>query len=544
MEEKEFLTIADSLSPQDPSLQLNVFSRITRSYQQKMLVQRNIQDYRLRPGFVTLGLAGAAAAFYAANSSRLNTGSTQSLTLNIMGTLLAASGFINLKPSGDPRPVGEERYLDNTGKLVVTDTVDVRTDVNTPIDFTVTYNSQTIFEDSLGQVQGGHIEIPTASIFSDLKLTGEDIGFFDLTVQFKDSTYHREYPVSSVLQPYAHVTTEYVEMRSSPAINPDNVLADLEEGSQIQIESIANEDWYQVRYGNFHNYISRDDASLIWRSAKLNQNEQLTTVPRIPFGKVDVERDIPSLRAASANAQALIITNENYSQLRPERRHTHRDGKLIAEYFKQALGYSEERIHRLVDVQEPSQVYQQIEEINAASNDSTEILVYAGGFGGIKNNEELFLKSVALDEDSTATDLPLRSLLSRIRAISSRQTIVFADIDFGGDVPEKFSRNSGRSLIRSLASTLTDGSENTAFLMGNSIEQPSGLYQSSQGEDKKHHIFPYLFAKALQQRRTTLDGIYNYIEQNLSYISRRLHDRAQVPSIFGDYNYSFVPNQE
>lgn len=540
IEEKEFLIVSDTLRPEDPTLQLNVFSRITRSYQQKMLVQRNIQDYRLRPGFVALGLAGATAAFYAANSSRFDSGSTQSLTLNVVGALLAASGFINLKPSGEPRAVGEERYLNNTGKLVVTDTVDVRTDVSIPIDFSVTYQGQIIFEDSLANIRGGRIELPLAASFDDLQLSGNDIGSFNLSVHFKDSTYQRTYPVSSVLRPYARIKTEYAELRSTPAIDPENVLADLEKGSQVQIESTSNENWYQVRYGNFQNYISRDEATLIWRSANVSRNEEIITIPRVPFGNVDVESNIPELRPPVTNAQALIITNENYKQSLPERRHTHRDGKLMAEYLKQALGYSEDHIHQLSDVQNTKQVYDKIEQIKAMSNDSTEFFVYAGGVGSIENGEQLYLKSVSLDEDSEVRDIPLRAFLSRVGGVASQKTIVVADIDFSHDFQEDLSENARTSLIRSYASILSKTSRNAALMMSSVIGKSSGLYESSQGEDKKHHIFPYLFAQALQQRRTTLNGIFNYLQQNLSYTSRRLHDRSQSPAIFGNRYYRFL----
>lgn len=539
LEQKKFLEVADSLSPQYPILTLNVKSHTTYRYQQRMLVQRNIQDYRLRPGFVALGLAGAAASFYGANSGRLDGGSAQSLTLNAVGVLLATSGFVNLKPVGEPEPVGEERYLDDTGTVVETDTVDIQEDEPSPVRVLVTHRDQTVFEEDFEEITGGQLQIPLAQGLNDLQLTSNDPGSFEVEVIFADSSYHYTYPVSSILEPYAQITTDLTELRSEPDIKPENVLADLTRGSQIRIDTTINEQWYRVWYGISENFIRKDDAQMIWRSTNFLENDKVLAVPRVPFGNIDVERNIPILRKGQPNAQALVITNENYADSLSERQNTHRDGKLMEEYLGNALGYASENIHHLTDVQHPDQIYRQIDEISAAANDSTELFIYIAGYGEVSGNQELYLKNVAHTVDDSSRDVTLRSIFSRIASLPSGRTWVVNDVDFSQSMSENFSETEQEGLIRSHISILTEN-PGTVFVMGSQLGEPSRLYRSSTGEDKKHHIFPYFFAWALQQNRTSMIEIYDLLEQNISYTSRKLHDRPQQPMIFGDESISFI----
>jgi len=109
LEQDQFLMPDQQLQPESPTLRLNLLSRTKYRYTQHILAERNIQDYKLRPGFIALGLSGAALAFVAANSTAIsnNKSPTRLWTLNTAGALLVASGFLNLKPVGEPRPTGE-----------------------------------------------------------------------------------------------------------------------------------------------------------------------------------------------------------------------------------------------------------------------------------------------------------------------------------------------------------------------------------------------------------------------------------------------------
>lgn len=538
LEQYKFLTVADSLSPQNPVLRLNLKSHTTYEYAQKTLVQRNIQDYKLRPGFMILSFAGAAAAFYSANSGTFDNGSTSSLALNGIGALLTATAFLNLKPKGKPRPVGEKRYLKKTGSIIITDTVDVQQDESMSAEILVTYRGQTVFEDNPDGLRNGKLNIPLGLKLNDLQLKGSDPGHFDVKVQFNDSTYHYRPAISSVLQPYAQITSKMTSLRSRPVANPENVLADLAMGSQIRIERVLNDDWYKVQYGNFENYISNEDADIVWRTANFSQQTEVVAVPRVPFGNIDVESNIPLLRKPKPNAHALILTNENYSSEWTTRRYTHRDGKLMAAYLTQGLGYADQHIHRLTDLSTPVKIKQAIQEIRIASNDSTELFVYLGGYGSLNSEQQLQMELIPAKEgEKDSQKISLEALFNDISSIPTAKTLVAADIDFSHSNAVKLSNQEKRSSLRSTATNLP---ESAALVLGSTIGQPSRLFQSQSGEDKKHHIFPYFLARALQKGRTRLSEIYELLDQNVSYTSRRLHDRPQSPLIFGNRSFSFI----
>lgn len=534
------------VSPDTPILKMNLLSRTKYQYSQKVLVQRNIQKYRLRPGFLIFGLSGAAAAFYVANSKtfRGNSTSTKSLTLNAAGVLLTLSGFLNMKPVGPPRPTGEKRYLRSTGSTVKIDTVGVKNPADMNAAIKVQYQDKVIFEEANHQFSSGQLEIPLASKVNELQLTGKNPGSVAISIDFKDSTYHYSYPIQSILQPYARVTKQLTELRSSPDESPDNVLADLVKGSQVRIQSSDSPDWYEVLYGVSKNYILKKDAQLVWRPSDFAEENQVVTVPQVPFGNIDVESNIPILRGPSPNAYALFITNQDYSGKNTERNYAHRDGRLIQQYLINALGFSEQHIYTYQDVSDFSDVRNALSKIKFAANDSTELFIFLSGYGAIdRNNQDLKLNFMGIAKDSTSTPatLGIHELFKAISGIPSEKILVLGDIDFSHSLKStSISANEQQRLVESEASILTDSSKKVSFLMGEHLDQPSSMYFSNSGEDKKHHILPYFFAKALQQRKTSLSDIYQFLERNVSYTSRKLHDRPQDPLLIGDTSLDLV----
>jgi hypothetical protein len=536
LEENHFLMQAGEVTPEDPVLRLDLFSKTRYKYTQRVLVQRNIQEYKLRPGFVILGLSGAAIAFYAANSNtfRGNGTSTKSVTLNATGGLLALSGFLNMKPVGEPRPTGEERFLRSTGNVTDIDTVQVQEPVNATADVEVLLNGKVIFTEEDRSVSTNQIQIPLASKLNELQLEGENPGSISVNVDFSDLTYNFEYPVDAVLRPYAQVTAQLTALRNSPEESEDNVLADLVRGSQVQIQSSENEDWYRVLYGISESYIRKEDTELLWRSSDFDAEEQVVTVPRVPFGNIDVENNIPILRGPTPNAVGLIVTNQNYAGDLPERNYANRDGRLIKTYLRDALGFPKQKIFELSDISTSSQLYQTLSEIRFVANDSTEFFVYLSGYGSVTNQGDT-PELTFLNTNPDSEPIGLTQFFEQISSIPSDKPLVVGDLDFSRAFSSaEYTANQQQRILESHVTELIFGNPTASVLLGSHLDQPSSLYVSATGEDKKHHIFPYFFAKALQQRNTILPDIYQYLERNVSYNTRRLHDRPQDPILLGN----------
>ncbi len=538
LDEDHFLMTGGEITPNNPVLKLDVYSKVKYEYAQRVLMQRTIQEYRLRPAFVALGLGGAAMAFYIANTNLTEGGrdSPKAITINSIGALLAASGFFNMKPVGEPRPTGEERYLRNTGEAAKIDTVKAGQTMSGTVSVDIRYGDEVLWQEDRN-FSNGSVEIGLASRLSDLELSGDDPGSVSIEVGFQDSTYFYEYRVRDILLPYAQVTSPFAELRNSPEESDDNILADLGQGSQLQIKSSENEDWFRVLYGISENYIRKKNARIVWRSTDFVQEDQVVTIPRIPFGNVDVESNIPILRGAEPNAVALIVTNENYSGDLEERSYTHRDGELMKAYLTNALGYSGENIFELRDISSSGELFNSLSDIRSVTNDSTELFVYLGGYGAVdmSGGEPLLEFLGTSSGEKERPQIYLNEIFDRISTIPSAKTLVLADIDFSASIQRnQFSTSQSLRILESNAAALRRNNFQSSLLMGTHLMYPSSLYYSPNGEDKKHHIFPYFFAKALQERRTNLSDIYQYLERNISYTARRLFDRPQDPVLIGN----------
>ena len=204
-------------------------------------------------------------------------------------------------------------------------------------------------------------------------------------------------------------------------------------------------------------------------------------------------------------------------------------------YLQNALGYSEDNIYQLADISSSDSLNTLLSSIRSTANDSTELFVYISGYGVVdKEKRKLQLLTVSPDTQLDSM-IAVSDIFSKIGDISSRKTVVLSDIDFAREKIEKsFSEKEMRDIIESNVSPLLSKNSNSSVLMGSQLNNPSRLYMSGEGEDKKHHIFPYFFAKALQERRMVLSDIYQYLERNVSYTSRRLFDRPQDPLLLGN----------
>lgn len=544
VEEDYLLMPSDDISPENPVFELDLYSERTYEYTQRVLIQRNIQEYKLRPGFLALGLGGAGMAFYLANSDTFNGSavSGKSVTMNAIGGLMAISGFMNMKPVGEPRPTGEERYLRSSGSAVKTDTVQVTEEIDKTVSLTVYHNDRLIFEEEERSLSGGSVKISLAGILNEQQLSGPDPGVITIEVNFEDTRYRYEYPVEDILQPYARVKSPLTELRNSPQETADNVLADLMKGSQLQVQNFDNEEWYQVLYGISENYVRKENVELIWRSGDYVDDDQVVTVPRVPFGNIDVESNIPVFRQNESNAIGLIVTNESYTGGLAERSYAHRDGRLLKTYLTNALGYQQENIYELTDVTDPNAIYRTLSEIRFAANDSTEFFVFLSGYGRVAtDSEEPRLEFLGINGSEDSGVLPLKEMYEQIASIPSAQTVLVSDIDFSPNFPDNnFTTNEERILIEITADPISDHPR-ASLLMGSRLSHPSNLYVSTGSEDKKHHIFPYFFSKALQQRKTSISDIYQYLERNVSYTARKLYDRPQDPLLIGSTILDLIP---
>ncbi|MDX1586790.1 MAG: SH3 domain-containing protein, partial [Balneolaceae bacterium] len=345
------------------------------------------------------------------------------------------------------------------------------------------------------------------------------------------------------LQPYAQITSVVTPLRSQPQQNSDNILAELVQGGQLQVVERLEDRWYRVLYGISENYISQNDAKIIWRSSDFVEQSEVVAVPRIPFGNIDVESNIPILSSENSNAYGILFVHENYQPPRETRSYAERDGRLIQSYLESALGLDSDHIYSYHGAGDTDEMTGRLQGLQRTANDSSYIFIYLAGYGDIQKTESGFNLSL-LPAEGPENSIDLSDMFSEIAAIPSRKTIVLADIEFLADQTGLSESDIDlQQPLRNLSNLIISARDSAAVLFSAEPGQKSHLYVSGTGEDKKHHLFTYFFAKALQERNTNVGAIFQYLDRNVPYNSRRLHDEPQDPRLFGNTAMSIVPNR-
>lgn len=548
--EEYFLRTAADPDRQSPLLTLNLYAGSRHEYNSKILYERTLQEYRPRAGYVIAGALGAGLGIYLGNSERLAEGrsAAESVIYTAAGGMAALAGFLNMKPAGEPRPTGERQLVNRPGSVVKTDTVRMRENPGVTADLSIFYGEERVYRESGRSLERGVLEIGLGERLAGLNLRGSSLQEVRVEVSFADSLYTWRMPATQLLTPYARVTVPATGLHSSMNIEADNVLAELAEGSRLALISTTPEDrWYRVRYGLSENYLLRSDAEITWDTAGGENRNRTVSVPRIPFGEVDVENNIPILAARDTRNRALVVTNEHYPAPWSSRTYTHRDGRLIRTYLENALGFYSYAVTHRRDVSGKAELRESLGRLRDASSDSTRLFVYLAGYAEVSAGENIeisYMLSPAGADTATPSSMSLGSILDQIASIPSSRKTVVLDLSFrpaGGSLPED--RLDLEQPLRTVAGKFLRSAEETGLFVSSELNQGSGVYLGEGGVDRKHRIFTYFFSRALQERHSRAGQIQQYLERNVSYTSRRLHDRPQEPRFFGNSAYDLAGGQ-
>jgi len=545
-----FLQQAGSITPENPVLKLDLYHINTYEYAEKVLAERFIQQYRPRWGFMAFGLLGAGLSLYAANTTKLIAGQsqTQSTALNATGGILTLSSILNMKPVGEPQKTGEERFLRKTGEKMVIDTVRAEPDKDSKLNITIRYKDRLLMSESPRSFQDSSLSINLARELKPDQIDTQNPDSLHVQVAFGEQDYSYSVPVTSLLIRYVKVTTPVTELRNAPEKVESNILTDLARDSQLRLVERVDDEWYKVMYGLSQTYISQNDAEVIWRTDEFNQEETIVTIPNVPFGNIDVENNIPILADLKRRGAGLIIANENYQNPYDVRKYGLRDARLMHTYWTDAFGIASRNIFQMKDVESKNNIDYTLGRLSAyLKQDTTRLFVYLSGYGVIRkeNNEyQYYLVPV----DSSAKQNPsqwidLKKILSRIGSMKTQYTVVAADIDFiqkGSNVDLSGEDARNALLLNTLSRLLTAQNPESVMMFPSHLGQQSLIYRQGTSTDKKHHIFPYYLARALQLRKTDLQSIENYLERNVTFMARRLHDQPQDPQIFGNTHIQLI----
>lgn len=524
-----FLQRNDNITPADPQVKLYLKSENTVEYAERVRTNRYIQNYKPRAGYVIFGLTSAAIAGYAAYSNTLanQISGTQKLVLTGAGLALAGISFLNMKPSGEPTPTGESRLLSKSGKIIQTDTLSVNADSTLTPEYEILLGSKTLVSRKSGVFRGDLLAISLAGEIApeDLNATGSPE--ISLRVFFNDSTYAYRIPAQSVFEQFVVVKADLTQLRNKPDGNPDNVLSTLAKGSQLRFVSREGE-WVKVLYGISENWVKTEDVDIIWRPSEFADLLSVIAVPNVPFGQIDVEKNIPASVLPAANRLGLILANGDYSGGFSAKEYTERDSRLMQEYFSRTLGVPSSNLLVYTDMEE----HTELTAAFAATKEQigqrpAELLVYLNGHARIdERTEEIYFLGTASDSLKNE-EINLNTLFREMGDWPLLKLSIIADLDFVNPDP-------GREGLQRLAAQITGSIDESVVVFASETDQKSLTYATAAGGNMRHSIFTYFMASALQRGYTNWSAILNYVERNVSYTSRSLFNKAQDIRYFGD----------
>lgn len=523
---------------ESPVLRLAPYNIVEREYAERVKVQRMVQEYKPKWGFALLSLTGSALSFIAANTDFLipSASTTQRITLNATGTMLALLATTNLEEKGDPILTDEIRYLRQTGFDVRSDTLAVNNIGDETASITINSANTMLLNEPSISLESGFIEINLGALSKDISghISGESEFVINAAYSGVENLY--TIPVTDFLEPYFIVREPIGQVRSGSSITRENVIAEVGEGSALPVIDRTLDQWVEIRYGNSGAFIQRNAGSIEWRSTAEDGPALLVELADIPFGEIDVESSVPVIKSQNSADKAYVLSGNHENQA-GSNQFSDRDEQLFRYYMSRALQMQDSQIKTIDNSDLTSWIndLQPCEEMTGGS-----LHIYLTGFARSTEGEsgpenlELFHVNPAGEVSS----LPLMDLFGQLSTCTAEKMFVYVDLEYvdeveDGQIISFMNANGGKQ--QRLANRLLRNFPNAFVLFGNRIGQSSSVYSGSPEDDKRHHIFPYFWADAIQQRNTQMTELVRYLENNVDYTSRRLHDQPQEVRGYGNF---------
>jgi len=555
IESYSFVRQTNIPTPTRPIVEFELRDVNVIEYPQRTQSQRYVQQYKLRPGLVALSLASAAAVLYVANSPNVNTEGgfkNQKLVLNSAAVVLAASGFVALKPDGAPIPTDERRLLAQTGTVILRDTVSYVSNVPTQSFVTVKYRGETLIDNVRKEFARGRMLFDINREVQFVPVQSVEPGNLEIIIEALGKVSQIEVPVTSVMAQYVRVSAESTPLRSGPRDVPGNILADIVKESQLQYQETYDSDWVRVLYGVASTYIRRSDIELIWRPLSRIDESLVITEREANFGRVDIETNIPVRAIKSDDAYAVIIGNSDYLSGLPRRRIAGLNVDIVQRYATQSLGVRNDRMLSLnnperFDFEELFGFGGRQTGLRSLLNDESKLFIYVSGMGYVDNDDQgtiYLLPSDTRPDDPVVSAIRLEDVFRSIGRLPFQQSVVVVDLDYISDATaiQRAASMSGYEQYIQLSSDFINR-PNTAVIFTNQVQQRSGDYVSRDGRvNNRYSIGSYFFARALKENRYRIGDIYQFMDNNVNFTSRLLHDRAQSPVFLGDPDLRLTGN--
>lgn len=531
------LTVSEMPSNEKPSFKLSAMDKQLLEVPMRLQATRVIQRYRPRYGLVALGLVAAGGLVYLASQDGIvdqDLTKTQKNVLYVTAGGVIVGSILNMKPVGDPLLTGENRLLGQIETLQKVDSSQIYRG-SMEVIINAAYNGESIVT-GLQKTINGQLEI---NLLNDLGLrtfSPPDDGSIQVQITSESEILEFEIPLSSFMNRFVRVSTRNTPLRESPNFSSANVITTVAESSLLPWVANTDDGWYRVMLGSSHVYVPKTEGDLIWRFGSGVGSELVVTTSAGTYGSVDIERDIPVTSFANNRAIAIIIANESYESTQFRRKSTLRSGQLMAEYLNLSLGYSRDRIININDFTSGTDVESllniDLEEQTISGirySTQSDVLIYYAGHSGMIEIDGNIEPAIFPVDMVPGDGISVAALFRSLATLNVAGIHVVLDTDF------TFRTISGSTVFNTniqseLASILTQHRPSNSVIFSITGNQTAGTYQSNDlRTDRVHGLLTYYFVKSIQNGITDLPSIYQYLQRNMTFTSRRLHNRAQDP---------------
>lgn len=501
---------------------------------------RVIQRYRPRTGFLIAGLAAASGTIFLAEKLDAESSARQRNILRLTAGGILLGSVLNLKPVGEPIQTGETRVYGHASRSQYLDTTRVYTQnvlvrMNAAIDGTSLVSGREFVVN-----QSQQINLVEELSISNRQFENDQI--LNIQLVTENEVLDVEIPISSFMSQYICVNQRNTVVRSQPDLSDSNIITSVAPNSYLPFIELLPNGWYRTVIGASTAYVQESSGSLVWRVGSSINADFLVSTSGAQRGSVDIERNIPETDQLNQNAIALIITQESFNSSFRSVSNTHRSGDLVSEYFSKSLGILDQNIVRLRSSYFPESINEILADSGAGGMyqfENKDLLIYYAGAGSVVI-DETDVQFHLLSTDTTRY-IKLADLFHKLSTLSARSITLILDTDFSNNNTDLGNSVISDALNRQINSFLSSKQQSAIFLAAD-VSQIASNYQSVDlRTDRIHGIFTYYFLQSLQNGMIQLPQIRDNLLRNVTFTSRRLHNRGQDPIIRFNSNYSLTP---
>lgn len=529
--ERSVLLLESEPTYTNPIITFSANQIVDKEYLQRIEMERSVQQFRPRWGFLTLGLSATAFTFIAANTSVVSSslGTNQKLMLNLAAGILGIVSVTNLKPVGEPIFTGERQLMKQNGYVVVSDTLGgENSGTQLDVDLLISFKGDTVLSESGLQLNDNRLDINLTPVVSLISDEIDDDSEIELTLSYNGDSHVHEIYLSSFLEPHITITDPVAVLRSVPLVNEFNVITEVGQGSSLRYLG-ENNDWFRVQFGGSEVFVRNSSGERVWKSEEGAGAVNVFEFGEVPFGDIDVENSVPILKQNNPNDRAIILTNGNSTNLEP-RQYLNRDHELFAFYMRSALQMHSTQI-AIIDMDSSNDWIEKFEDF-ASFNSTSSLFVYMSGYAFQSGEGGVRLQNI---DDEMSAPVLSSYIFQKLEGMNPEALFIFSDLEFTHDINGSTQGRQGAvQVLVETANELTRRLPNSVMLFSNRPGQKSSIYASSGFQNQRHHIFNYYLADAIKRRNTRMSDIIRHLENNVDYTSRRLHDRSQDIQAFGN----------